>query len=409
MSTVDVDALAEFTTPAFRSNPWPFLRTLRDEHPVHRSRPGFYLVSRYADVLWVLQNTGGILRSPDQEYWTERMPDSLRHRSVRLLINSLPALNPPVHTRLRRLVARDFTPRRVERLRATIAEITDRVLDRLEPRLRAGQTVDLHADFSKPVTLNMFGELLGVPEADRAEIDDNLFEITTGLIVRTEEMLTRSDTYSERLEDYFRKLIAQRRKTPGADLLSALAREHAADPDRLTDDELIAMLWILWLAGFENSAAAMDHGARVLIEHPDQSGWLTAGHAEALAFVDEVLRYRGPLVFVATPRIATREVTLAGITLPEGTELRVVTAAANRDPAVFADPDRFDPGRDNSASVALSHGIHHCLGAFFARTELAVALSRLHTRFPSLVLAGEPAWRDEPNAYMMRDLPVALG
>jgi cytochrome P450 family 114 len=404
-----MDVLAELTTPEFRRAPQEFLRRLAENHPVIRTSRGFYLVTRHADVEWVLRNTGTVFRNPDHDKLVSQFPQALRHEIFGLLVTSLPSLNPPAHTRLRRLVAASFTPRTVDGLRARIAEICERLLDPVVARLRAGEVVDLHAQWAKPISINLLSELLGVPEGDREWLAEQVQGFTSALGGASEELLNEADLRVGRLREYVGKLTAELRAVPRDGLISALVRTVDEDGDRLTEDELFSIVWALWVAGFGSTAVSLNLGVRIMGEHPDQCGWLRGDHDQAAAFADEVLRYSGgPVLYPPMPRLSTQDVTLSGTFLPAGTDVRPMLAAANHDPGVFPDPGRFDPSRDNSAALAFSHGIHRCLGAFLARTELAIGLKALHARLPRLTCVSEPAWNPAPNLRSPLDLTVAL-
>ncbi len=397
-----MDVLAQFASPDFRRDPYPFLKWLRDNESVHRTSRGFYLVSRHADAVAVQHGTGTVFRSPDRDRLAEQLPSALEHPSMTFRLDAMLLKNPPEHTRLRRAVARAFTPKRVAGLHERISELCEDRLDAVAGPLHDGAVVDLHAELSSALTVRVIGELVGVPESDHGWLAPVVTDFVAALGGMSESMLATADEHTELLRKYFHELIAERRRTPRPDLLSALV---ATDGERLTDDEVVSMLLTLWIAGFETTAAGIDHGVLALIDHPDQRGWLTR---DAAAFTGEVLRYSGPGLFTPVPRIATTSVELSGITLPAGSDVRPVFAAANRDPAVFADPDRFDPARDTSASLAFGHGIHHCLGAFLGRAEIRIALTGLHTRFPALALGGQPEWGTALPMHAPTALPVVL-
>lgn len=402
------DVFARIAEPGGRRDPYPFLHELREKEPVHRTAAGFWLVSTHADARTVLDGADRLFASPDRERLEQQFPPAVEHSSTAVLMKSLPLRNPPEHTRLRRLVARDFTPRRVDALRARMTEICDRLLDTVAVALRDGETVDLHAALSEPFTLQVFSELLGVPESDRSWLAGTVLDIVSGVTDVSRELLARADARTDELASYFGELAAERRREPHSDLVSALVRTHDEDPDRLDEHELFGMLWILWIVGFEGTAAALDHAVRALFANPGTGRWLSGGEPEALAFTEEVLRWTGPELISSVPRIAAEDVVLSGTLIPAGSDVRPVIAAANRDPAAFPDPDRFDPARDNSGHLAFGHGIHHCLGAFLVRAELSTALPRLHACFPELVEAGNPGWRQARVMRMPTDLPVRL-
>lgn len=385
-------------------DPFPVLSWLRRHDPLHRLPDGAYLVSRYAAARQVLDSTGTVFRSPAP---AGQPP---RHRCLRRLPEMMVLKNPPEHTRLRGLVSRQFTPRRVAGMRASIERTADRLLDAIEEPLRDGETVDLHSTVSWRLPLVVLADLLGVPRADQAELAAlvNLIVPATSHAAPGPELLAAADQASEQVEEYFQDLIARRRRQPRADLISDLLAVRQDEPDRLSDDELLSMVWGFWLAGFETTAAAIDHGVLAMTGHPVETRWLRRGHGPALRFAEEVLRHQAVIIFSVFGRVATRAVELDGGTVPAGSVVRVALAAANRDPAAFPDPDRFRPGRADSPVLALGHGIHFCVGAQLARTEIAVALAALATRFPGLVLAARPRRLPSPAVRVLDRLPVRL-
>jgi cytochrome P450 len=396
-----MDVLRTFATPEFRRDPYPFLRWLRENEPVHQTSAGFYLVTRHADAALVQKGTGGLFRSPDQARIAEQYAGALRHPSMAFRLDAMLLKNPPEHTRLRRLVARDFTPKRVAGLTGRIGILCDDLLDGIAEPLRQGEVVDLHGRLSAQLTLSVIAELIGVPESDRGWLAPAVTDFVAALGSMSEDLLAVADQHTTMLQEYFHKLIDDRRRTPASDLVSALAQGDEAD--RLTDDEVVSMLLTLWIAGFETTAAGIDHAVLAMINNPGQRHWITED-----AFTDEVLRHSGPGLFTPVPRIATESVQLSGTVLPAGSDVRPMFAAANRDPDVFPDPDVFDPARDTSAALAFGHGIHHCLGMFLARAEIRVALTHLHDRFPDLALAGEPTWGTALPMHAPCAVPVAL-
>lgn len=393
--------LTTFASREFRRDPVPFLHWLREHEPVHRTEHGFYLVSRYADVLWLSNSSRDLFRRPGVRRRCGSALDVLR--------GSMVMSNPPSHTRVRRMVSRDFTARRVDGLRDRITRIADRALDVIAEPLSDGEPVDLHHSWSLPMTAEVMSELLGVPAPDRAWLTGVVIDISDGVASGDAARLARADEQTARLAGYFEDLVALRLRVPQDDLVSAWARTFDRAGD-FASSELFGVLWLLWLAGFESSASMIDHGALTLLRQPGQARWLRGGHEESLGFADEVLRHCVVQLFTPIPRITTEEVAIAGVRIPAGSDVRPVVAAANRDPRRFADPDRFDPTRGNAFSgFAFGQGPHRCVGAQLARTELAIGLSRLHARFPALVAAGELVM--DPaivSTRMTRSFPVAL-
>jgi cytochrome P450 len=266
------------------------------------------------------------------------------------------------------------------------------------------------AAWSEPFTLQVLSELLGVPDADRTWLAATVLHISDGIASGDENLMTVSDENTAQLAEYFRKLIVRRRREPQDDPCLRTGQRFRPAGGPAGDDELFGLLWLLWLAGFESSASMIDHGVLALLNHPGQSRWLRGGYPEGLAFADEVLRYSVVQLFTSIPRIAAQDLEIAGVPIPAGSDLRPLVAAANRDPEMFADPDRFDPSRANAvAGFAFGQGLHRCVGAFLARAELAIGLSRIHARFPTLAAVGDLFWdSDIVTTRMTRSFPVAL-
>ncbi|KTS76504.1 cytochrome P450 [Pseudomonas oryzihabitans] len=419
MASVCRDAFAELALPACIEDPYPFMHWLREHDPVHRAASGIFLLSRHADIFWVLKTTGDAFRGPAPGELARYYPRAASSRSLSLLSSTLAMKEPPTHTRLRRLVSRDFTVRQIEELRPTIAQLVETRLDSLVSALRRGEVVDLHREFSLALPMLVFAELFGMTQADIFGLASGIGTILEGLSPHASAaQLDTADAASLKVEAYFGGLIASKRKAPGSDIVSALVSAHDDDPDRLSDAELISMLWGMLLGGFATTAATIDHAVLAMLAHPEQRHWLQGDAAAVKAFIEEVLRCDAPALFSSIPRIAQRDIELGGVVIPKNADVRVLLAAGNRDPEAFADPDRFDPARFHGTSPGLStdgkvmlsfgHGIHFCLGAQLARVQLAECLPQIQARLPGLALAGAPT--REPSAFLrtFRALPVRL-
>jgi cytochrome P450 family 114 len=405
-----VDVLSELLKPATLADPYPFLAWVRDNDPVHRTPTGTYLVTRSADCREVLSDTT-VFRGPEPDEIRRVFPDADRHRSQRILLESIAYRGPSDHARLRRLVCRDFTVRRVEALRPRMEKVADALLDAVADRYLAGGTVDLHETVAARFPLCVFGELLGIPEQDRAELARSMSTVLVAMQpTASAQQLDAADAANRAVEDYFTDLAELRRGAPRDDLVSALGARHDDDPDQLTHDELITMLWALWAGGVATTAAAIDHGILTMIRYPDATAWLRGGPDRARAFVDEVLRHEAPAILAMISRHTARDVELSGVTIPAGSDLRVVFPAANRDPAAFEAPDRFDPGRADlhRTHVSFGHGVHYCLGAALSRQELGVILPKIHSRLPRLALARPPSYRPSLSVRALEHLDVVL-
>jgi cytochrome P450 len=288
-------------------------------------------------------------------------------------------LDPPEHTRLRRLVAKAFTVRRVEQLRAQAERIADELLEEM---VTAGPPADLVRSFAVPLPGLMICELLGVPYADRDEFQ----EWVAAFMAVTALSVEQRAAHMGSLAAYLAKLAAQRRETPTYDLLGALV-VVSEEGDQLTEDELI-QLTLLLAAGYESTASQIANFTYALLTHPDQLALLRERRELMPNAVEELLRWT-PLLATADalPRYALEDVQLSGGIIPAGDPVLLARHAANRDPRMFADPNRLDLTRQLQGHQAFGHGAHHCIGAPLARMDIQVALTALLDRFPGLRLA----------------------
>jgi cytochrome P450 len=327
---------------------------------------------------------------------------STEYDGARLLL--LAALDPPDHTRLRSLVNKAFTPRSVAALAPRIETAVHRLLDDLDGR----STVDLATALARPVPLLVVGELLGLSTSDR----DDFAELAAGFLAglghgasRSPELVRRRQQANSELLARFRDIVGERRRRPGDDLVSALLAAHEQGRG-LSEDELFGLCAFLFVAGVETSRGLIGNAILALLRHPDQLARYRAEPAIRDRAIEELLRYDSPSP--VTVRAALTDVELAGRTILRGDLVVVLLGAANRDPAVFADPDRLDLTRGNSAAhLSFSAGIHFCLGAPLARLEARIALTALAERFPDLRLAGAVRHDPSPLHRILAELPVA--
>ncbi|AOS62017.1 cytochrome P450 [Actinoalloteichus hymeniacidonis] len=354
-----------------------------------------HLVTRYEDVRMVLADTtrfgndrAAALAGPAVEYTEEE---------ARMRAGQLLALDPPDHTRIRRLLTPEFTMRRMRRLEPRIVEIVDAALDDLE---NAGRPADLVAHFGLPVPSLVICELLGVPYADRAEFQR-----------RSDQMLDLSATDQQRkvAEDeirlYLAELIARTMAAPNDDLLGMLVREHGTE---LTADELVGIATILLIAGHETTANMLSLGTLALLTHPEQLAMVRDDPAAVEPAIDELLRWLS-IVHAGVARVAKTDTEVAGRSVKAGELLLMSLPGANRDPALREDPDRFDITRGVSGHVAFGHGVHHCIGAPLARMELRIGFPALLRRFPKLALAvpfEEVGFRSNHAIFGVNSLPI---
>lgn len=370
---------------AFRADPHPFLRNLRERDPVHRTPLGIWRVSRHADCLRVLRELPvGVRKTDGTLFGAEQMPADMR--PGRFMLQQ----DPPTHTRLRKLVAKAFTPRAVERLRPRMQAIARAQMERARER---GE-LDVIRDLALPVPSTMICEMMGVPSEDRDRFTTWTAESTHLLAAFSSppEVVQRGMAAAEALGSYFDALIAERRRSLGEDILSALIRAEEAG-DRLSPEELVAQSAGLLVAGFETTIGLIGNGILALLRHPGELARLQHEPGLLPRAVDECLRYDGPITL--TVRVLHEDAELGGRTLPKDAFVMVMLGAANRDPEVFPDPERFDVGRDPNPHLAFGGGAHLCLGTHLARAEAAIAIGEFvrHVREPELALAdGELSW-----------------
>ncbi|MEW2288410.1 cytochrome P450 [Streptomyces sp. NPDC047841] len=382
--------LLPYADPAFVADPFPLYRRLREEGPVRRAiiAGGLdaWLVTRYEDGLAALSDPrlSSDVRDASDPRLIAQLPAFERESMMSTMLRS----DPPDHTRLRRLVAKAFTARRVAELRPRVQEITDRLLEAVLPAGRA----ELVADFALPLPVTVIGELLGVPVDERHDFQ----RWTDAMLVRGEEApdpLVVDEAW-RRMRAYVTQHLAAKRARPGDDLLSALIDAHDQE-QRLSHDELIAMTFLLLVAGYVTTVNLIAGGIAALLTHPDQLTLLRNRPELLPDAIEEFLRHDGP-VSPGIARFAREDVEIAGVTVPRGATVLVASAIADRDPARFPDPDRLDITRRDNGHLAFGHGIHYCLGAPLARLEGRVAIGTVLRRLPDLALAVPPAeltWR----------------
>ncbi|GGL61712.1 cytochrome P450 [Streptomyces fumigatiscleroticus] len=396
MSIVDLAALGE----SFTRDPYPVYARLRAQGPVHRVR----MPEGGAQAWLVVGYEAGRAALADPRLskdWSRASP-SLPLAAVSSGPHMLRA-DPPDHTRLRKLVAQEFTARRVEELAPRIQKTADALLDRMltAPDGRA----DLVQALSFPLPISVICELLGVPDLDR----DSFRTWSNDALGATDPGVRKAAAAS--MARYIEELVEGKRQRPGDDLMSALIHGAGEDGDRLSHEELVGMAWLLLVAGHETTVNLISNGVLALLTHPDQLAALRADPSLVDAAVEEMLRYDGP-VETPTFRFTVDPVEIGGTVIPGGGELVLVAMAdANRDPARFPSADRFDISRDARGHVAFGHGIHYCLGAPLARLEARIAIRTLLERCADLTLDIHPAaitWRPGMMIRGPRSLPVRV-
>ncbi len=392
----------DLASPEFKANPHEYYAALRGESPVReiRLRNGSraWFVTRYDDAMAVLGNPR-FAKDPQAARRDSGGKPPWLPGPLRALSRNMLDVDEPDHRRLRNLVQKAFTPRVVEELRPRIEEIANMLLDGIA---RKGGNADLIADYAAPLPVTVIAELLGIAQRDRRK-----FRSWSEHVVAADASVwhkVRAVPAALRLMLFLRRLIRERRKAPADDLLSRLIEAHE-EGDRLSADELLAMSFLLLVAGHETTVNLIGNGALALLDHPEQLLRLRQDPSLIPSAVEEMLRYAGPLQ-MATERYATAAIEVAGVTIPRGALVYVALASANRDEAAFPDAAAFDVARTPNRHLAFGHGIHYCVGAPLARLEGEIAIRLLLERFGRISLASPNRlqWR---RGLVMRGL-VAL-
>ncbi|MCY1062068.1 cytochrome P450 [Nannocystis sp. SCPEA4] len=405
---VRLDVQRELERPEARADPFAAYARLRRLGPVLHWRSWFtesLVITRYEDVMNVLRDPriandrrnvadGG--KGPLERWW---MPSIMK-----LFLGSMVMKDPPDHRRLRNLVQKAFTPAMVERLNGRVEQITADLLDAAANR----PVLDLIADLALPLPLTVISEMLGVPEPERMQFRKLLGQVLdpgamnlVGFVFNYANMV--------RLNRFLRRLVQLRREQPGDDLVTALV--HADEGgDRLSEDELISMVFLLLFAGHETTVNLIGNGVLALLQHPDQLQLLRDRPELIDTAIEELLRFTNP-VGTVSPRFAREDLEIAGVRIPRGSTLTLLLASANLDETAFAAADRLDITRNPNRHVAFGFGAHYCLGAPLARVEARIAIPALLQRFPGLRLAipaDKIRWRASMGLRGLESLPLSV-
>jgi cytochrome P450 len=404
------DEVTWFLTPghperaAIRNDPYPFYDRLREHEPVHKSSVGPWVVTRYDDVLALLQDPR-LSRDIEQAWMAAAGVDSLDLRPAQRLIKSgMLWRDPPDHTRLRRLVQRSFTPSALANWYSRIDEIARGLLDGLRDR----DQFDLLHDFAMKLPGIVICEMIGMPLDRLDEYEDwALATIEIQEPHQPEDVLRHADAGATACLAYLDELIEEKRRRPGPDVISALLEADADEDVKVTHEEIVGMCILLHVAGHETTSNVVTNGMYLLLGHPEQYQRLRTDPSLVPAAVEEMLRYEGS-GRNTMPRWASEDMVIDGTVVPAGDEVIGIFGAAHRDPARFPDPHRFDITRADNPHLAFGFGIHFCLGARLARAEAQTALRLLATEYPELRLASDDfGWRDSLVLRALDRLPVA--
>jgi cytochrome P450 len=384
--------------PGFTDDPYPHYAHMRAMDPVHAHPLGFWVLARHDDVV-------ALLRSKNSVDDRNSAPSPIRELRVaatggefsRPLAPSMLDRDPPDHTRLRKLVSQAFTLRAVEALEPRVIELVDAALDRIEARIAESGQADLVAELAYPLPFAVICEMLGMPDTDHGRLRE-----LAGTLVRSLEPVTDAELIAaisaagREISERVAQVVADKRRAPGDDLLTALIQAED-DGDVLSDEELLAQVVLLYVAGHETTVNLIANGSIALMRNPEQFA-LLAGRPDLDAnAVEELLRYDSPVQ--QSRRITLAPYEVGGRVIPPGTFVIANLASANRDEEFWgADADQLRVDRPNArGQVSFGGGPHHCLGASLARLEGRVALGRLVRRFPTLRLAGDITWNGRLN------------
>jgi cytochrome P450 len=389
-------------SPGFIADPYPFYRRLREEAPVFRTPQGFWLLSRYDDVAFSLRDRrfgkdfAGSMR---RRYGDDRMGEPV----IANLACTMLVLDPPDHTRLRSLVTKAFTARRVADMRPRIRKLVDEQLDRVVDK---GE-MDVIRDLAHRLPVIVICDMLGIPEEHRAGflVGSNVSGRILDPAPMSREELDRANQMTAMGNAYFDQLCELRRREPQDDLTTELVRAEEAG-DRLSGEELRANIGLLFGAGHETTTNLIGNGLLALHRSPDQWQRLKDDPSLIPNAVDELLRFDSSVQM--TGRVTTTDVAVGGVTLPANESVIMLLGAANHDPAQYADADRLDVGRQNVRPMSFGGGIHHCLGAQLARLEAELVFTALVERLPNLDLPEKdaPDWRGTFTLRGLHKLPA---
>jgi cytochrome P450 len=398
--------IAALSTPPFPHDPYPLYAELRDLAPVYRSDSGMWFASSYEAAATVLrspafgQGQGARMISQDPRYGDSAV--------LQALGQMITFIDPPDHTRLRRLVSRVFSPRVIDRLRDYVTQVVDELL---EPMAREGGG-DLVTGFADHIPVTVVCHLLGVPPSDHAQCRTWSEEV--GLSVEpgvSDEQLKRADRAQLEYDAYFRALATEKRAHPADDVMTLLTQAEE-EGDKLSEQELVSMATEIIGAGSETTRNLIGSGILALLRNRDELRQLGDDPGLIRSAIEELLRYEAP-VQTAVPRFVLHDVELEGVPLPEGAMIGAVIGAANRDPKRFEAPDRLDLDRPDNQPLTFAPGIHHCLGASVARLEGQLAIGTVVRRFATIdLLDADPPMRQAcdlgPNPRGPVSLPVTL-
>jgi cytochrome P450 len=398
-----IKILTALGTPEGRADPYPLYAQLHELGEAVEIGPDNVMVIGYDAINSVLRDPG--FRVSDESTFDQGFPAWRENPVFVQAADWILNLNGPRHSRIRSLMARAFTARRVAGLEPAIARLADGLLDAMADRGADGGTVEFMHDFAYLLPVTVICELIGIPEADREGFRPLARDLVGVFELSDITTLPAINAAAVELLAYFTALAAERRAEPRDDLLSDLLAVSDSDQDRLTDAELLHNLTLLLVAGFETTTNLLGNGLQIVLQDPPPGEAVRDGSVPPAAFVDEVLRFDSPVQLTSRTGYDT---TVGGVPISGRTEVVTMLAAGNRDPRRFANPGRFDPARADRGPLSFGGGAHFCIGAALARLEGVVAFPRLLRRFPKISAAGEPTRRDTFLLRGFETLPVTV-
>ncbi len=411
MRADDLRAIAESfevtRLPAgFHDNPFPVYRALREHAPVKRMADGSYFLTRYDDLIAVYKDTRTYSSDKKLEF-KPKYGDSLlyEHHTTSLVFS-----DPPLHTRVRKLIAGALTPRAIASMEDGLIRLVDTLLDRMHDNAQRNGKVDLIEDFASAIPIEVIGNLLGVPVDEREPLRDWSLAILGALEpVLSPEVFDAGNRAVAEFIDYLNGLIARRRAQPGNADTDVLTRLIQGEPDgeKLSAKELLHNCIFLLNAGHETTTNLIGNGLVSLCEYPAQRARLLASPELIKSAIEEMLRFESSNQL--GNRITTQAVEIGGVAMPAQTRLTLCIGAANRDPSQFDDPESFDIARGPNRHLAFASGAHACAGMSLARLEGQVAIGRLVQRFPNYALAGAPLRSGRVRFRGFLQIPATLG
>nr|AIA15589.1 Cytochrome P450 [uncultured bacterium] len=406
LSRNDIKHPINVSSPAFTANKYAYYAWLREEAPVYKGKMSVisaYFLSRYEDCARMLKDPRFVRNRATARGGGGKLPFPAP-KSILLMTQSMILEDEPNHRRLRNLVHKAFTPRALDQLGNRIEQLTHELLDAAEKQ----GTVDLMQAYALPIPVTIISEMVGVSDADMPRFRNGVRVLSEGFsgwsLLRTFFWDLPSTV------KFVRTLITRKRADPQDDILTGLIQAED-EGDKLSEDELVSMVFLLIFAGYETTVHLITNSVVTLLQHPDRLGRLRSNPAMIESAIEEILRYNGP-VQGTKPSYPTEDVTLHEVTIPKGSTVLPLLGAANRDPAVFPNPDVFDISRTPNKHLGFGQGIHYCLGAPLARLETRIALKNLLDRNPNLWLAVEPEQLQLQNLPLWNRyarVPVILG